>query len=366
MMKRNPFIFTLTLLTLFFHFCCSRQQSEWNGNIEEVNGVSVVYNPKQPIYGNEVLILEEDLNIGDKNKGENYQFGRIMDITTDDNENIYVLDIIECKVKKYDKNGNYILSFGGKGDGPGEFDVPTGLHFKKDRELIVSSFDKLSFFDLQGELQRSIKASLFTSQFDSQGNIYAVQRIPGDKFYLELIKYNDKVEELLTIAQIEKEPPGPDKKIDAVAEVIFYTILNNDYIAWASNYKYDISIVDTAGNIIKRIVKDYEPKKYTDQDRQTFLNDNSRVPESRFNFPEYFPPMRFISSDDEGRIYVMTYETNSEGIRCYDVFDSEGKFIAKIPLQYHPVHWRNGKLYCIAEDSEGFHLVKRYNTFWKI
>lgn len=112
MMKRNPFIFTFTLLTLFFHFYCSRQQSQWNGNIEEVNGVSVVYNPKQPIYRSDVLILEEDLNIGDENKEEDYKFGRIRAITTDDNENIYVLDGIECKVKKYDKNGNYILSFG--------------------------------------------------------------------------------------------------------------------------------------------------------------------------------------------------------------------------------------------------------------
>ncbi|MBN1272341.1 MAG: hypothetical protein JXB26_08725 [Candidatus Aminicenantes bacterium] len=181
-----------------------------------------------------------------------------------------------------------------------------------------------------------------------------------------LKKYNEKAKELSTLAQIEITPPGPDSKIDAISKIIFYTILNNDYLAWASNSTYDISIVDTSGNITRRIIKDYEPKKYTDRDRQVFLKDHSRLPESRFNFPKYFPPIRFLSSDDEERIFVMNYETNSEGIRYYDVFDSDGKFIAKIPFQYHPIHWRNGKMYCIAENSQGFHIIKRYIARWKI
>lgn len=359
-------IMFLTLLILFFIFSCNIQQPAWNGTIEEVNGISVIYNPKHPIYSNDVLILKEDLDIGDENKGKDYQFGRIRAIITDNKENVYVLDQTESKVKKYDKNGRYILSFGRKGQGPGEFDTPTGLYFIKKRELVVYSFGKLSFFDLNGEFQKSVHALLFTSQIDSQGNIYATQLIPGDKFYEGLKKCNEKAEELSTLAQIEKTPPGPDNKIDAISKTIFYTILHNDYLAWASNHTYDISIVDTAGNITRKIVKDYEAKKYTDQDKKAFLKNNPRVPETRYRFPKYFPPIRFLSSDDEGRIFVMTYETNPEGIRYYDVFDSDGKFMAKIPLKYHPTHWRNGKLYCIAEDSQGFHIVKRYRIRWEI
>ncbi|MBN1272342.1 MAG: hypothetical protein JXB26_08730 [Candidatus Aminicenantes bacterium] len=114
-MKKSLVIFLLALLILFFHFSCNRQRPLWNGTIEEVNGISVAKNPKQPIYSNDVLILKEDLDIGDENKGKDYQFVRIRDIATDDNENIYVLDQAESLVKKYDKTGRYLLSFGGKG-----------------------------------------------------------------------------------------------------------------------------------------------------------------------------------------------------------------------------------------------------------
>ena len=61
-MKINKF--GLPIFILFTFFCCSSQKSEWKGTIEVVDGITVVKNPKEPMYGEDVCILAEDLSIG--------------------------------------------------------------------------------------------------------------------------------------------------------------------------------------------------------------------------------------------------------------------------------------------------------------
>jgi len=73
---------------------------------------------------------------------------------------------------------------------------------------------------------------------------------------------------------------------------------------------------------------------------------------------------RFTLSD-EGKIFVETMERNIEnGNYCYDVFDSDGKYMAKISLNPRPKIWKKGKLYTIEEDEDGYQMIKRYKTDW--
>ena len=85
----------------------------------------------------------------------------------------------------------------------------------------------------------------------------------------------------------------------------------------------------------------------------------------KVEFPEYYPAFRSLSIDDEGRIFVRTFERDEENSLYYDVFDSEGKYIAKIALKYPPTFWKKNMLYCVQEDEEGLHVVKRYKVTWK-
>ena len=47
-----------------------------------------------------------------------------------------------------------------------------------------------------------------------------------------------------------------------------------------------------------------------------------------------------------------------------DMFDSEGKYIARISLKFSPIIWKKKKLYTIEEDDEEFQVVKRYKVTW--
>jgi len=79
------------------------------------------------------------------------------------------------------------------------------------------------------------------------------------------------------------------------------------------------------------------------------------------------PAYQDLTVDDEGRIFVQTWEKNKDSAAFYfDVFDSDGRYIAKIPMKFQPNIWKKGKLYSIEEDEEGYQVVKRYKVTWKI
>ena len=83
--------------------------------------------------------------------------------------------------------------------------------------------------------------------------------------------------------------------------------------------------------------------------------------------PEYHCPFRWMVADDEGRIFILTYERVSEGKGYYyDVFDAEGKYIVKVALKTRPYLFKKKKLYTVEENEEGYQFVKRYKVNWKM
>ena len=71
-MKNRCFVFpTLVLLWMILIFASPVQhKAEWKGTIEVMDGVTVVKNPKEPIYGEGVFLIEKELSIGEEGKGE--------------------------------------------------------------------------------------------------------------------------------------------------------------------------------------------------------------------------------------------------------------------------------------------------------
>ena len=49
-----------------------------------------------------------------------------------------------------------------------------------------------------------------------------------------------------------------------------------------------------------------------------------------------------------------------------DVFDPEGRYLARVPVYDRPVVIKKEKLYTVEEDEEGYQVVKRYHIKWTI
>jgi hypothetical protein len=58
-------------LFFFIAYATENQNPQWKGTIEEEDGIKIIRNPNEPLYGEITFELEEDLSIGNE-EDENY------------------------------------------------------------------------------------------------------------------------------------------------------------------------------------------------------------------------------------------------------------------------------------------------------
>ncbi|HUN93814.1 MAG TPA: peptidyl-alpha-hydroxyglycine alpha-amidating lyase family protein [Burkholderiaceae bacterium] len=90
---------------------------------------------------------------------EDGRFRQVTDVTWDPAGNIYVSDgYINSRVAKYDKDGNWLGSWGTRGDKPGEFNTPHSIASDAEGRIYVADRynRRIQVFDGDGNLQRII------------------------------------------------------------------------------------------------------------------------------------------------------------------------------------------------------------------
>jgi hypothetical protein len=364
-------IMTLLILISSMSFIsCGQQKSDWQGTITEENGISVVKNPKMPIYGEDVFVLEEELSIGEAEGREEYMFSEVASIASDNKERIYVLDYKENNVTVYDRDGEYVNQFGEQGQGPGEFFLPRSVIITNQDEILVQNFRSFDLFSMDGVFTRSIstaKYSLATSDLDTEGNIISTDIVRDDENpRYELKKFDPDMNHLHSLGS----SPLPNSARDGfnpLFPVFRWALTNGNQIVFGYMKEYELKIFNPDGSLARKILRDYEPVKVTQKDIDERLQGENLPPQLKATMviPEYHCPFRWIIADDEGRIFVMTYERVEDGEGdYYDVFDNQGKFIVKVPLKARPLSLKNGKLYTVEEDEDGYQYVKRYKVTW--
>ncbi len=335
--------------------------TEWKGTIKEEKGVTVIKNPKEPLYSDDILELEEELSIGEAEGAQEYMFSRITGIEVDDEENIYVVDIQGNQIREFNKNGGFLRTIGREGQGPSEFQQITNIQITPENELMVHDryTSRLTFFSLDGDYLRTVllkgpMASVV--KVNSMGN-YLVKTYDFAspyRFATELKVYSHDLELIRTIA---KDKYWNDLPFQPRMAAKF---LPSDLIICGFRESYSFQILDSEGKTVRKVSKNYVPIEISKEEKK-----KRKLPQSN-ELPRYFPAFQDFSVDDENRIFVQTWEkTENEEGYYFDVFDSEGKYIAKIALKFPPEVWKKNKLYTIEEDEEGFQMVKRYKVTWK-
>jgi hypothetical protein len=346
--------------------------------IKTANGIEVVENPKKPAPPKGTLskmILKEDFSLGE-GESEEEMFGELTSIDVDSNGNIYILDRKDKKVKIFDSEGKFLRKFGKGGQGPGEMNVPITIQIISNDELVVSDAlnQRLMFYSLEGEFKREISTALKAlgltlPMFDSQGNIIGQQIVPTEeKLMREVRKYDGELNSLFTIASIDNTNLVQGK-INPFQVVIFYQLGKDNAIYCSNPDEYEIKVLNTEGKMVRRILKDYDPVKVTEKDKEDFFE---RVPEiagpikDRIEFPKIYPAYQNFTIDEEWRLFVRTFEKGKEeGEFFFDVYDLDGRYIAKIPFKGDPRVWKGKKLYAIDETEDGYQILRIYSVHWE-
>ena len=308
-------------------------------------------------------------------------FQDIWHLAVDDEENIYVCDRKAAQIRVFDKNGEYIRTIGKRGQGPGEMQAPIDIKALSSGVLIINDYAqrRLNFFSLNGEHIRNVLTHKYMNFLrpvtDSRGNIVAGFWIHGEEFKFEIAKFDSDLNPVFTVTTFPLETRADGNTYqyfeNTRATTLVWNINQQDQITWGHMGKYELFVHNPDGKLIKKIVRDYDGIEITNQEKEklikAWIGDTQLPSYVNILFPDVYPPFIRFSCDEEGRIYVQTYDKTEDGEGdYYDVFDSEGKYIARFSLKYWAIVWKKQKLYTIEEDEDGFQVVKRYRVTWKI
>jgi hypothetical protein len=343
---------------------CRGSESLWKGTIVEVDGITTVRNPKEPMYAdsNDVLSIKQDLSIGVKEGPAEYMFSRLRDLDVDDDGNIYALDQRESIVKVFNSQGTYVRTIGRKGQGPGEFASAYALSVTPQQHLFVNDIAgrKIGIYTLDGEFIRSISTALTRVLFpilDSEECIYDLNPGQGETTGYELRKYSQDLKNQRTLIT-SPSVLTPQKKFQVYAPIIRFDLGPNDIVVFGYPEEYLIKICDSEGNILRHITREYEAMALTQEEKEA-VKIRAPIQDYTYDIPQAHCAYHQITVDDQGWIFVATWEKPDKGY-YYDVFAPDGKYFAKVGLLFPPVIMKKNKLYAIESDEEGYEVIRRY------
>jgi len=149
-------------------------------------------------------------------------------VAVDSDGNVYVTDTLNARIEIFDADGNFISTFGKRGDGPADFDRPKGIAVDGDGHIWVVDaaqgrvkvFDRtgqlLIYFGQPGEYPGQFGA-VYDITIDKNNRVITSEQFPGR---VQVFRYvTDAEAEQARKELAEKSSARPDKSTTAAAQV---------------------------------------------------------------------------------------------------------------------------------------------------
>jgi len=376
---RNPKT-ALVLFLLAAGLCV--QAAVGQMTVKTVDGVTVVRNGKKPDPPKGAatkLVLEEIYTAGGGDSPE-AEFAEAVAVDVLKNGTAYVLDMKDNRVKVFDAKGKFLRAFGKKGQGPGEMNQPVGLSITPENEVLVEDAlnQRLTFFDLDGKFLRHLSTGkslgLAGIKMDGKGLIVARSMGVGEggKISMEVKTYDRDLNPKIKLAGVEFTASLQAKINPFSGMSLLYALDGRGHMIFGGPKGYEIKILSLDGKLLKTIGREYDPVALSKEDKDEMLKLLPNVAGSSINvkdmsqFPDAYPAYGDFVLADEGRLLVQTYEKGRAKKEFYwDVFDADGRFIAKVPIVHQIRLWRDGKAYFFVEDEDGYKVLKCFRARWE-
>lgn len=377
----------LLMVFLLFSFGCAipklEQKPEWKGKVEVENGVKVIKNPREPLYGYLKLKLKEDLSIG-REDDNNYAFNRVRGVAVDSQGNIYAVDMSNRRVQVFNQRGKYLKTIGRKGQGPGGFQQPYKILIDENTgNIYVSDGPKIKVFDQEGQFVADIIPKRYPLDFIIAGDgVILVKMSSGrpEEETRELVKISLKSEAIETYASV------PFYRMQQIILdgnlVVSYTGFEHDLLiagidrqtcVYGFSKEYELNVVNSQGKLLFKINKDepYHKFSLSEEDEYTKkaalakkkLRGKYKDIQFLYKLPEHKPCFYSLLADSEKRIYVQTNHTRSqpEVNNEVDIFSQEGYYLYKAVIPHMTRLIKNGFLYTsFVDEKKAVQYVKRF------
>jgi hypothetical protein len=354
--------------------------------VETIGDVTVVHNPAQPLDPDWAIAFEEELTLGGDQGPEEAILYRPRSILVDERGDMYVSDYQDAVIKVFDAEGRFVRTIGRKGEGPGEFQAMTDTAFLPDGRLLVLDIRsrRTSLFDRNGNFLRSHpwKNSCFDILLtDAEGYLTDENVYAGEERKVLVTKFDFEGNQLerwgeFTAFGIQMKRVG-DTMLSITTPYTPRSIFAGDQargrLYHCLNHTYLIEVYEAPGKLVRKIDRPYTPVPFTKEDAEEYYDGFDRRGNAAFSqmarevdLPEVKTITDGMGVDDLGNLWVGTNEIDESGgaaRRAFDIFDPDGRYRARIWLDFAPGLFVRGRMYRVAADEEtGFMSVKRYRV----
>ncbi len=305
-------------------------------------------------------------------------FPSIESVCEDDESNVYMLSYKGSKVWKFAPDGKLLLSFGKRGEGPGDFRVPYRLAFSSNGEIIVIETKTFaSFFDKNGKFIKRL--SFATTISNSFGLDYA----GGDLFYTEKINTDLSREQVLFDfkgkfhdVSLFAKPDISIKKNGKMAYYyskeysigLLYDYFNGHSAAAVSN-KYEILVLDEKGKIFTKITRKTAPGKISSKEKDFLARDIKSIkhwsPDTKRLFLNRIPDTKnffreILVSDKYIFVFLVKDDLLAPDIPV-DVFEFSGNYVGRLNMKKEPIIISGKFMYFTKVDADEDLILEKYS-----
>ena len=316
-------------------------------------------------------IIEEELRIGSLEDEGPVSFAEIKGLVVTEAGHIAILDSQSQEVRVFGDTGEHLVTFGGKGGGPGEFETAWGLMRAPDGKLWVPDHRnaRMSVLDLEGGFEESFPLHVLSRSFVWRGAMTVDGHILKPSITLgsprrDVLRVYDQEMTLLDSLPMPerppydpKDPPGafyweaPGGSAMGYMGVPYYpqrqNLLDPRGGIWsreAGDYSYRIKHWEPAGDTALVLETQRFPVPISPAERDSVIEgvrlqlqergdarqDWSKVPETRAAVTSMF-------LTEEGRLWVQT--ASPDTLNSYDIYERSGSYVGTVISSLSPIQW---------------------------
>jgi hypothetical protein len=345
--------------------------------------------------------LVKEWQLGGEDAPDNQIFTHTTNVAIGADGTVYVVDPGNFQVLIFDKDANFIRSFGRQGEGPGEFQEPVTIAVDGEGRPVVfdTGTKKMNVFSPEGKLVREarfasgVQAILQSFIFDN-GNIALLEYKNDENFQFTyfVTLYDPELKPIKSMM----ERPTPRLDWQQAGNTSFWVDFLKDQfeviagglpvigragqqLVVGKTTKYEGVIYNASGEEQRQFSKEFEPRFYNDEIKYKICEDlwqsiasnpalTNQLGQPVFEravektqFPDRLPPMWFVFSLGK-RFGVLNNYNPLDREGRIDIFEANGKLHGTANFKGHDrfLQGTDTHLYTVGTDENDYVIIERF------